>query len=138
MNTQNLAKLTKWLIFTMRTYMYVASAVFFIMPHMHSSEVTLFNCLNAKELPTQNTPNIWRLCDCNRTWAHNHLAGKRTLNHFVKLTKWLSCVVRFHLYGKMTSFFYQANCMFRVKLHSAITQTIHHKITQSVDYTNKF
>ena len=29
----------------------------------------------------------------------NHLAHKRTLNHLVKLTIWLSCVVSAHLYG---------------------------------------
>ena len=46
-----------------------------------------------------NRRNIWDLLDCNGTRTHNHLVHKRTLNHFVKLGNWLSCVVSTYLYG---------------------------------------
>ena len=39
------------------------------------------------------------LSDCNRARTHNHLVRKRTLNHLIKLVKWLSFVVSTYLYG---------------------------------------
>ena len=39
------------------------------------------------------------LDDSNGIGAHNHLVCKRTLNHLVKLAKWLSYVVSTYLYG---------------------------------------
>ena len=45
------------------------------------------------------------LSDCNWTRTHNHLVRKQTLNHFAKLTKWLSWVVSTYLYDAF-------NCMF--------------------------
>ena len=67
--------------------------------HIRVSEwITLYSCLNVKELLAQNRREIWSLSDCNWTRTHNHLVRKRTLNHLVKLAKWLSCVVSTHLY----------------------------------------
>ena len=45
------------------------------------------------ELHARNFLDILKLSDCNRTWTHNHLVCKRTLNHLAKLrgclrTKW--------------------------------------------------
>ena len=54
---------------------------------------TLCSCLNVKKLLPWNRLVIWRLRNCNRTRTHNRLVCKQTLNHLVKLTKWLSCVV---------------------------------------------
>ena len=42
-------------------------------------------------------------CDSNKIQTHNHLAGKQTLNHSAKLTKWFSCVVSTYLYGAFDS-----------------------------------
>ena len=39
------------------------------------------------------------LSDCNGIQTHNYLVRLRTLNHLVKLDKWLSCVVSTYLYG---------------------------------------
>ena len=35
----------------------------------------------------------------NKIRIHNHLVRKRTLNHFAKLAKWLSCLVSTYLHG---------------------------------------
>ena len=43
--------------------------------------------------------HIWSLSDGNRIRTHNRLVRKRTLNHLIKLVKWLSCVVSIYLYG---------------------------------------
>ena len=37
----------------------------------------------------------------NWTRTHNHLVHKRTLNHFAKLARWLTCVVSTYLYGPL-------------------------------------
>ena len=39
------------------------------------------------------------LHDCNGTQTHNQLVRKRTLNHLVKLDKWLNCVVSTYKWG---------------------------------------
>ena len=49
------------------------------------------------------------LSDCNRTQTHNHLDGKWKLNHLVKLTKWLSCLVSTYLYGAFIGIFLQSH-----------------------------
>ena len=54
------------------------------------SESTLYSCLNVKEFLARNRREIWSLSDCNWTRTHNPLVLKRTLNHLVKLAKWLS------------------------------------------------
>ena len=46
------------------------------------------------------------ICDCNSIQTHNHLVRKRTLNHFAKLAKWLTCVVSTYLYGIHLNFRY--------------------------------
>ena len=50
-------------------------------------------CLNTKELPAWSRCHTCSLSECNEIWTHNHLIRKRTLNHLVKLAKWLRCVV---------------------------------------------
>ena len=57
---------------------------------MFQSESTLYSCLNVKELLTQNKRDIWNLSDSNGIETCYHLVRKRTLNHWTKLTKWLS------------------------------------------------
>ena len=69
------------------------------------TESTLCICLNVKELPSQNRRHIWRLIDCNRTRTHNPLVRKQTLNHLVKLTKWLIWIVSTYLYGAFDCIF---------------------------------
>ena len=56
-------------------------------------------CLNIKELLARSRRHIWRLSDSNVIGTHNHLLLKQTLNHLVKLAKWLSCVVSIYWYG---------------------------------------
>ena len=48
------------------------------------------------------------ICDSNSIQTHNHLVRKRTLNHFAKLAKWLTCVVSTYLYGIHLNFRYRA------------------------------
>ena len=43
--------------------------------------------------------------NCNWTRTQNHLVLKRTLNHLVKLAKWLSCVLSTYLYGAFDGMF---------------------------------
>ena len=90
----HLAKLTKWLGWVGSTYLYGA----FDLPSYHVTyafqrEFTLYIRLDAKELLAQNRRDIWNLSDCKETRTHNQLFRKRTLNHLVKLTRWLSWVV---------------------------------------------
>ena len=54
------------------------------------SESTLYSCLNVKELLAQNRCDIWSLSDSNEIQTYYHLVCKQTLNHLVKLVKWLS------------------------------------------------
>ena len=48
------------------------------------------------------------ICDSSGIQTHNHLVRKRTLNHFAKLAKWLTCVVSTYLYGIHLNFRYRA------------------------------
>ena len=57
------------------------------------SESTFYSCLNVKEFLARSRREIWSLSDCNWTRTHNHLVRKQTLNHLVKLAKWLSWAV---------------------------------------------
>ena len=68
--------------------------------HAFQSESALYNCLNVKELLSQNRREIRSLSDCNGTWTHNHLVRKQTLNYLTELAKWLSCVVSTYLYAR--------------------------------------
>ena len=54
---------------------------------------------------------------CNGTRTHNHLDRKWTLNHLVKLTKWLSWIVSTYLYGAF-------DCMF-LSCHVHVSEWIH-------------
>ena len=64
-----------------------------------SRESALYSCLNIKELLVRNSRDIWSLSDSNEIQIHNQLVRKRTLNYLAKLTKWLTCIVSFYLYG---------------------------------------
>ena len=63
------------------------------------SESTLYSWLHVKELLARSKCQICSLSDCNWTRTQNHLIRKRTLNHLVKLAKWLSCVLSTYLHG---------------------------------------
>ena len=52
--------------------------------------ITLYSCLNVKELLAWRRCEIWSLSDCNWTRTHNHLVRKRTLNHLAKLVIFLN------------------------------------------------
>ena len=92
--------------------------------HMFGSNSTLYSCLNVKELLARSRCNIWNLSDCNRTWSHNHLVCKLTLNHLaklalVKLAMWhdkniqsvILWWIRFYFYHH--SFHTQYNCHYK-------------------------
>ena len=82
------------------------------------SESTLYSyTLNIKELLARSRREIWRLSECNWTRIQNHLVLKRTLNHLVKLAKWLSCVLSNYLYGAF-------ECMF-LSCHVCVSEWIH-------------
>ena len=51
------------------------------------SEITLFSCLNVKELLAQSGLEILSLNDCAWTRTHNHLVCKRTLSNLAKLAQ---------------------------------------------------
>ena len=55
--------------------------------------------LQCQEFLARNRRDIWSLSEYNETRTHNHLVHKGTLNHLVKPTKWLSCVVSSYMYG---------------------------------------
>ena len=78
--------------------------------------LSLYSCLNIKELLAQNRHNIWSLNDFNGTQTHNHLVCKQKLNHLAKLAKWLSCVVSTYLYSAL-------DCMF-LSCHLCISEWI--------------
>ena len=56
-------------------------------------------CMNIKETLARSRRYICRLSDSNGIRIHNHLLGKRTLDHLVKLAKCLNCVVSNYLYS---------------------------------------
>ena len=96
----NLAKLGKWLICVVSTYLYGAfDCVLFSCRIRVSEWITLYSYLNVKEHLAQNRYDIWSLGDRNRIRTHNHLVHKGILNHLVKLAKWLSCIVSTNSYG---------------------------------------
>ena len=79
----HLAKQAKWLRYVLSTYLYSAFDCMFLLCHVPVSEwihtITLYSCLNIKELLAQNRCRIWSLSGNNGTRTHNHLARKRTL-----------------------------------------------------------
>ena len=62
------------------------------------NESTLSICLNINELLAPKRRDIENLSDCNRTPTQNHLAGKQTINHLIKLAKRLSFLATNYLY----------------------------------------
>ena len=65
------------------------------------SKSKLYCYLNIKEIFDQKRHDIWGLSNSNGTRTHNQLFRKRTLNHFAKLAKWLSCLLTTYLYGAL-------------------------------------
>ena len=51
-------------------------------------------CLNVRELITRSRRHVWSLSDSSGIRTHKHLVRKRTLNHLVKLAKWLGVRLR--------------------------------------------
>ena len=51
-------------------------------------------CLNVKELVARSRRHVWSLSDSSGIRTHSHLVHKRTLNHLVKLAKWLAIRLR--------------------------------------------
>ena len=66
-------------------------------------DVPTFLILEALELLPWNRRDIWSLSDSNRTWIHNHLVCKQTLNYLAKLAKYWA--VSTYMYGAF-------DCMF--------------------------
>ena len=70
------------------------------------------------------------ICDSNGIETHNHLVRKRTLDHFAKPVKWMTCVVSAYLYGIHLNFGYRT-CFekgvswnsgnYRVYIHSVMS-----------------
>ena len=58
------------------------------------------------------------VCDSNSIQTHNELVRKRTLYHFTKLAKWLTCVVSTYLYSIHLNFRYRACFEEGVSWHS--------------------
>ena len=75
------------------------------------SESTLYICLTVKKSLARSRREIWSLSDCNWTRIQNHLLCKRTLNHLVKLAKWLSCAMNTYLYGTFDCMFLSNQCL---------------------------
>ena len=96
----HLAKLAKWwavlwvLICTVHLTVY-----YYLVTYKFHSGFILYSFPECQGTPcSKQAPYLtfeWQQWD--RT--HNHLVLKRTLNHLVKLAKWLICVVSTYLYG---------------------------------------
>ena len=98
----NLPKLAEWFSWVGSTYLYGALTVCSChVAYAFQSESTLYSGWNVKELLVQSRREMRILSDCNRTEIHNHLVCKRRLNHFSKLTKWLSWVASTYLHARV-------------------------------------
>ena len=88
----HLPELAKWFgciwIFICTVHLIVC---YYHVTYVFQSYSTLYSYLNIKELPPRNRCDIWSLNNSNEIWTHNDWVGKQTLNHLVKLTKWLGC-----------------------------------------------
>ena len=89
----------------------------FHVTYAFQSESTIYSCLNVKELLSWSRHEIWKLSECNWTQTQNHLVLTRTLNHLVKLAKWLSCVLSTYLHSAF-------DCMF-LSCHVRVSYWIH-------------
>ena len=69
-------------------FLYLTDCMFLSCQVWLSEWITLYSCLNFKELLARNRCEIWSLNDRNGTRNHNHLVRKRTLNYLAKLTIW--------------------------------------------------
>ena len=78
-------------------------------------------CLNVKELLARSSRHIRCLSESNQMRTHNHLVGKRTLNHLGKLAKWLGWVVSTYLYVAFYSMvIIMSRTSFRVNTESIV------------------
>ena len=109
---KHLAKLTKWLSCVLSSFLYGRIDCMFLSCH----ESACYNCLNVKETLDQSRRVMWSLSDCNWNLTQNHLLRKRTLNHFEKRLKWVSCVLSTYLYGAI-------DCIF-LSCHACISEKI--------------
>ena len=97
---KHLAKLTKWLIWVARPYLYRPFDSMSFSCHAHVSEwIHTLYLPEYQELLAWNRRDIWRHSDWKGNGTQNHLVCKRTLNRLVKLTKWLSWVASTYLRG---------------------------------------
>ena len=92
----HLAKLAKRLNYVVSTYLY--GVYYYHVTYAFPSESTLYSCLNVKVLLARNRRGVRSLSDGNWIRIHNHLVRKSTVDHLVKLVKWLSCVLSTYLY----------------------------------------
>ena len=133
----HLAKLAKWLSYVMSTYLYCTFGwCFYHVWYVFQSESTLYSCLNVKEFLAWSKCDIRRLSDSNRTQTQNHLVHKRTLNHFAKLAKWLSCVVSTYLYGAFGCVFLSSHIHISEWIHTPIVVWISKRSTVYPNWSN--
>ena len=102
------------------------------------SESTLYSCLNLKKLLARNRRDIWDLSDNNGIRTHNHFVRKRTLNHLVKLAKWLSCVVSTYRYGAFVfSFVFVLICIIMSRITYSLRDMIltYSQMVRTVKYS---
>ena len=68
---------------------------------------------------------------CNWTQTQNHLTRKQTLNHLVKLAKWLSCVLSTYLYGALNCMFLSCHIrVFRVNPHPIVAWMLRNSLLE--------
>ena len=82
------------LIFTLHM-----TVLFFHVTYEFQVKSTIFSCVNVEHLVVRNTSENLSLSKCNKSRTHNHLGPKQTLNHLIKVTKWLSWDVSTYLYN---------------------------------------
>ena len=87
--------------------------------HVCQSESTLYSCLNVKQLIAKSRRDICRRTYCNWIQTQNHVVLKGTINHLVKLARWLSCFLSNYIYSVFDCTFMSRMC-FRVNPHSIV------------------
>ena len=113
----HLAKLAKWLSCVVNTYLYSAFDCMLLSCHERVSE--WIHALEFAWMPRnfllEAGANLQSSSDRNMIRTHNHLVRKRTHNHFAKLAKWLSYVVRTYLYGAFECML--LSCHIQIRYH---------------------
>ena len=85
-NTHWLQKLTLP-YFTLLNFFYWGNLLYVLVMSRTGFRLTLYSCLNVKELLARSRCEIWGLSDCSWTRIQNHLVRERTLNHLAKLVQ---------------------------------------------------